>query len=136
MPRPPAPAGRPYTQVLVIEDFPDTTLARQLSPNGRVHWRVKDNARKRAAERIATECTRQGMQAWDFRVRLTMRWVFPQRGRHDPDNLIATAKAVIDALVRKRLISDDSSEHLEIAPPEVVVERRRRALEITLEALT
>lgn len=130
-----AAAPSPYVQTLVIEDFPDTTLARQLSPNGRAHWRVKDNARKRAAERIATECTRQGMHAWDFRVRLTMRWVFPKRGRHDQDNLIATAKCFIDAMVRKRLISDDSSEHLEIAPPEVVYEKGRRALEITLEAV-
>src|SRR5690349_23235890 len=77
-------------QTMVLEDFPSPKLARQLSPNGRVHWAVRAEAKREAAHRIACECLLQRVYAIDGPVRLTFRWVFPTAGRHDLDNLIAT----------------------------------------------
>lgn len=67
-------------------------------------------------------------------VRLTFRYVFPDRGRHDLDNLsTGVTKAAIDALVRGEWIAADDSEHVVGVKAEAVYEKGRRALEIIIE---
>lgn len=118
---------------MVLEDFPSPKLARQLSPNGRVHWAVRAEAKREAAHRIACECLLQRVYAIDGPVRLTFRWVFPTAGRHDLDNLIATCKPLIDAMVTGGLLDDDDSTHVVAIAAEVRHEKGRRAMEILIE---
>lgn len=120
-------------QTIVLEDFPDPQLARRLSPNGRVHWAVRAKAKDEAAHRIACECLLQRIVPPDAPVRLTFRWFFPTQGRHDIDNLIATAKPLIDALVLAGMLDDDDSTHVVAVTAEALYDRGRRALEIVIE---
>jgi Holliday junction resolvase RusA-like endonuclease len=119
-------------QTLVLDDFPDPQLARRLSPNGRVHWAVRAKAKDAARRRIACECLLQRIVPPDAPVRLTFRWCFPTLGRHDIDNLIATAKPLIDALVEAGVLDDDDSTHVVAVTAEVAYEKGRRALEIVI----
>lgn len=123
--------GRP--QRLILEDFPSPQLARRLSPNGRVHWAVRAEAKREAAHRMACESVIQRIVPVDGAVRLTFRWVFPTAGRHDIDNLIATCKPLIDSMVTSGLLTDDDSRHVVGIAAESVHERGRRALEVLIE---
>lgn len=123
-------------QILILEEFPDPRLARQLSPNGRVHWATRAMAKKEAAHRIAGACLLQRITPVDGLCRLVFRWVFPTAGRHDVDNCIATAKPMIDSLVEAGVLEDDDSRHVVSVTAEVAYERGRRALEIVVEPVT
>lgn len=120
-------------QTLVLEDFPNPLLARRLSPNGRVHWAVRAEAKRIAAHRIACECLLQSVVPADGPVRLAFRWVFPTAGRRDLDNLIATAKPLIDSMVTAGVLTDDDSTHVVSIAASVAHEKGRRALEITID---
>lgn len=53
---------------------------------------------------------------------VTLHWLIPTRHRRDSDNLGATLKAVLDALVAEKVLPDDSWVHVpragcEIHPP-------------------
>lgn len=120
-------------QRLVLEDFPQPDVARSLSPNGRVHWARRNKARKLVAERVTLEARAQGLRPASGPVRLTLVWVFPTKVRHDLDNLIATGKPVVDALVRGKWLEDDDSDHVVSVTAETVYQKRRRALEIVME---
>lgn len=122
-------------QTLILEGFPDPKLARKLSPNGRVHWAERAGAKREAASRIAGECLLQRVYAVEGPARIVFRWVFPTAGRHDLDNLIATAKPLIDALVLAGALEDDDSRHLVSVTAEAVHEPGQRRLEIVIEAL-
>lgn len=123
---------KPRSQTIVLPDFPDPKLARQLSPNGRVHWATRAMAKKEAAHHIACACLLQGVIPPEGPVTLVFRWVFPTRGRHDVDNCIATAKPMIDALVEAGVLDDDDSRHVVAVTAEVAYERGRRALVVTI----
>jgi Holliday junction resolvase RusA-like endonuclease len=116
----------------VLEDFPSPALARSLSPNGRVHWARRHEAKREAAHRVACEALLRRVVPVNGPVRITFRWIFPTAGRHDLDNLIATAKPLIDALVTAGLLEDDDSRHVVGIAAEVRLERGRRALEIEI----
>lgn len=123
------------SQWLVLEDFPDPALARALSPNGRAHWGGKDRAKKRVAAVVAGQSIAQGIDPMPSPVRLTFRWIFPNRRRRDIDNLsTGVVKVVIDSLVRHGTLVDDDSTHVVAVTAEAVYERGRRALEIAMEA--
>lgn len=127
-----SPAGRGAVQTLRVDDFPSPGLARALSPNGRVHWARRAEAKRAVARHIAAAAVLQGIGAVDGPVRVSFRWVFPTNGRHDIDNLIATSKPIIDALVTAGILEDDDSRHVVAVSADVAVEKGRRALEITL----
>lgn len=118
-------------QRLVLDDFPDPADARALSPNGRVHWATRNAARKEVASRVVVEATRSGLRPAAGPVRLTFRYVYPDRRRRDVDNLATgVTKACVDALVRGRWLAADDSEHVVGVEAVPVVERGRRRLEI------
>lgn len=123
-------------QTLRIEDFPSPQVARALSPNGRAGYWARVRAKRLVAERVMVELQRQGVQPMHGRVRLTVRWVFPQRRRRDADNHAGggCVKAAIDVLEQAHIIPADDSDHLELAPVELVVEPGQRRMELRLEA--
>lgn len=121
-------------QRLVLESFPSPLLARSLSPNGRVHWGVRDKGRRLVHAVVVAEVQRSGMRPASGPVRVTFRYVRPTRGRVDLDNLsTGVSKACLDALVRSGMLADDDSRHVVAVTAEAVYEKGRRALEIIVE---
>lgn len=81
---------------------------------------------------MACEALLQRIVPVEGPVRLAFGWVFPTAGRHDLDNLIATAKPLIDALVTAGILQDDDSRHVVGISAEVRVEKGRRALVVEI----
>lgn len=124
------------SQTLVLEGFPQPSTARALSPNGRVHWGVRDKARKHVAAVVAGAGIAQRLEPTSGPVRLTFRWIFPTRARRDLDNLsTGVVKVVIDSLVRQYVLVDDDSTHVVAVTAEAVYEKGRRALVIVMEGV-
>lgn len=95
-------AGSP----LVIElPFPDS----KLNPNGRHHYLVKNAAFQQAKDEavvaIRTQWTEPGVP---LPVRIVLHFRCPSKQRRDLDNLVASIKPYIDALVHCRVIEDDN----------------------------
>ena len=121
-------------QRLVLEGFPSPLLARSLSPNGRVHWGVRDKARRMVQIVVVAEVQRSGMRPAAGPLQVTFRYIRPTRGRVDLDNLsTGVSKACLDSLVRAGVLVDDDSRHVVELRAEAVYEKGRRALEIILE---
>jgi Holliday junction resolvase RusA-like endonuclease len=125
--------GCTWRQTLYVEDFPATSDARALSPNGRAHWATKSAARKEVASRVVVEATVSRLRPVRGSVRLTFRYFFPTRRQRDVDNLTTgVTKAAIDALVRGRWIEADDSETVLSVVAEAKYERGARRLEIVI----
>lgn len=123
-------------QTLILEDFPDPKLARALSPNGRVHWAVRKQARQHVEWVVGLAICEQRLtdELMGERVRIAYRWVMPDRRRRDIDNhSTGVVKCVQDSLVRLGLISADDTSCVVGISTEIVVEKGRRALVVTVE---
>lgn len=124
-------------QTLVLEDFPRPEIARALSPNGRAHWAAKRKARLNVVDHVTVAAIRGGLRLMRGQVVLSATFVYPDHRKRDDDNLATgVLKAVRDCLVLGQWLEADDIEHLRQMPVEVRVEKGRRALEITLEAVT
>lgn len=123
-------------QTLVLDDFPDPALARALSPNGRAHWAAKRKAREMVEWVVGIAICEQRLtdELLGERVRITYRWIVPDRRRRDLDNhTTGVVKVVQDCLVRLGMIdADDSSCVVDVAT-EIMYERGSRRLEVTIE---
>jgi Holliday junction resolvase RusA-like endonuclease len=128
-----ARAGRGHR--LVLDDFPDPRLARQLSPNGRAHWGARVAARDRVARHVVAAVLLEVLPRPILPpVVLAPVYVFPDHRRRDADNLsTGVLKAVIDCLVRCGVLVGDHLDVLRLAPVEVLVEKGERRLELRLE---
>ena len=83
-----------------------------LSMNDRTHWRVR--ARKVADTRAATFALvnrRLPIFAPDH-VAVTLTYYPRDSRRRDADNLVATLKAVCDAIVDARIVPDDTPRYM------------------------
>jgi hypothetical protein len=120
---------------LVLDNFPQPNVARALSPNGRAHWATRAEMRRLVQTHVRCAVLREQVLAVARpRVRLSLRYVFPQERPRDPDNwTTGVTKAVIDELVRIGILDADDSKHLDLAPVELHVERGQRRLEIQWE---
>jgi crossover junction endodeoxyribonuclease RusA len=83
--------------------------SRVLSPNARVHWRVK--AAAAAAHRRTAEIgarTAGPLPSWES---ATMQCVFywPDKRRRDDDNAMSSTKAYRDGIADSAIVRDDSS---------------------------
>lgn len=105
---------------------------RVLSPNSRGHWAPKAKAVKEYRFRAwaeglaATNGYRPGWASAEVRAVFCV----PDKGRRDPDNLMASLKAAWDGFVDARILTDDKA--LIIHPPVVMVDRKWPRVEITL----
>jgi len=114
----------------------DPRLVARLSPNSRAqsHW-PRTKARERVMDHTARVARVQGLRPVHGPVRITFRWVFPNRIRRDADNYAGNGcvKAILDALVRAEYLVDDSTEYVPEVRSEVVYEMGERRLEIVIE---
>lgn len=121
-------------QTLVLEGYPSVAQASLLGPNrGTRRWGV---AKERAAvhERVAVEARMQRLEAVAPPVLMTLTYVVPDRTRRDWDNYALIGKPCQDGLVKAGILAGDHFEML-TAAVRFRVEKGRRALEITLEAV-
>lgn len=118
---------------------------KELSPNARVHWRAKHNHTK-AYRRDCGWTAKGALLEWEAEHHATtamfplrapvtahVTFVVPDKRRRDLDNLSASMKAAWDGIVDAGVLVDDSSEHLQHAAPELVVERGTREVRVVLE---
>jgi Holliday junction resolvase RusA-like endonuclease len=130
------PAAAGVREVLVLEDFPRPEIARALSPNGRAHWAAKKKVREQVEWIVGNAIFDQRLSdaLLGHRVRITYRWVFPDRRKRDLDNHSSgVIKVVQDSFVRIGLIDADDTSCVVATATEITVERGRRALIVTLE---
>lgn len=121
-------------QVLVVEDFPRPTVARALSPNGRVHWSVSHAARDEVAEAVAFAARDQAIRPTTGQVVLSPTFVYPDRRKRDDDNLATgVMKAVRDALVRLNVLAADDTGYVRQEPARVEVRPGERRLLLDIE---
>ncbi|GAI70310.1 unnamed protein product [marine sediment metagenome] len=62
------------------------------------------------------------------KARLNLTFVFAEQRRRDRDNLLATFKPGLDAIVDAGLLLDDDSEHLDIGKVDILVDPERTPL--------
>lgn len=139
IPSPDTSARCTASQTLVLADFPDPKLARALSPNGRAHWATKKRARDIIEWIVGQAIFEQRLtdELLGRQVRITYRWVLPDRRRRDLDNhSTGVVKVVQDCLVRLGLIDADDTSCVVGISTEIVYERGARRLEITVAPAT
>jgi len=84
-------------------------LQPHLSPNARVHWRVKAKAVKLLKEAAyLCACEARG-QVWEVfnRPVIELTFYIKDNRRHDPDNALAMCKPIFDSLILAELIRTD-----------------------------
>ena len=88
---------------------------RELSPNARVHWRVKAEFTAWYRQFSCTYALQHRFQRrthWDTpsRAKVDITFVVPDQRRRDKTNLAASFKAGLDGLVDAGIIKDDNHE--------------------------
>lgn len=123
-------------QTLIIENFPRPEIARVLGPNGgRAHWAVARKARLNVIDHVTVAAIKQSLRQMRGFVVLEPLWIYPDHRQRDGDNLATgVMKAAIDTLVNGGWLVADDVAHLCISPPVVLVDKRRRALELRFES--
>lgn len=81
-----------------------------LSLNKRMHWRVENSWKKQLHNDVLVLCLLNHLPKDQARARVTLVWHPHDKRRRDTDNPVPTLKALIDGLVKYRLVTDDSSE--------------------------
>ena len=72
---------------------------KELSPNGRTHWRVLAKTKKAYREACAWSAKEQGAGRIEAqKLHLTITFVPPNRRAHDLDNCLARLKSGLDGL--------------------------------------
>lgn len=84
--------------------------AKELSPNARVHWAVRNKHRKAAREGAAwLALITLGRKKLAFaRAAVTIEFSPPDRRKRDVDNMLASCKAMLDG-VAEAIAIDDSN---------------------------
>ncbi len=103
-------------------EVPLSLPPKELSPNARVHWRVKAKFTKSArsiaacSAIIASDMQRLGWKA----ARVKCVFTFGDKRQRDKDNLLASMKAYFDGLADAGVVENDSQltyEPIEITAP-------------------
>lgn len=126
-------------QSLVIPDFPHPTVARALSPNGRLNRLSKEyrKARLVVIDNTTVYAIKQGLKPMHGKVRMTPYFVYPDHRKRDDDNLATgVTKLVRDTLVKGGWLEADDKEHLEQASVTVVIEKGHREMRLEFEELS
>ncbi|MAH45500.1 hypothetical protein CMI37_06705 [Candidatus Pacearchaeota archaeon] len=86
---------------------------RDLSPNKRLHhmklYKAKDAAKELAIAKIREQGRPKQPLDW---AHIAITWVAKDKRRRDIDNLMASMKPYLDALVAEGVIADDSADHV------------------------
>lgn len=105
--------------------------AKELSPNARVHWRVKAKHTKAAREQAHAMARSFNRPMWKAAT-VKCVFTFGDTRRRDKDNLLASMKAYFDGLADAGVVENDSQltyEPIQVTAPDrankrVVVEIR------------
>jgi Holliday junction resolvase RusA-like endonuclease len=81
--------------------------SKELSPNARVHWRVKAKATKSARQHSGTLGLAHGRPMWKS-ANVRCVFTFGDKRPRDKDNLLASMKAYFDGLADAGIIENDS----------------------------
>lgn len=112
----------------------------EMSPNWRGHWAERYKAGRVYQDAVFYECIdtcnrlqrlprRPGFPLFQ-KPRLDLTFVFPNYRKRDEDNLRASFKPGLDAIVQAGLIEGDTMENLVMGKIEVQVDRSRAPLTI------
>ncbi len=110
---------------------------RGLSPNSRLHWRVKAAAVAEYREDcgwIAKEAAQKLQAPLQPPVRAQVLYVLPDRRRRDPDNLLAMLKPAWDGMVDAGLLVDDRIGTLSVDDLQFKYRARHGAVQVTLRS--
>lgn len=106
-----------------------------LSPNSRAYWAKKNRDKKVYHDTVFYCCVdarNKGLMRGEafplIKAKVNLTFVFNDRRRHDRDNLLASFKSGLDAIVDSGLILDDDADHLEIGKVDTVVDPSRAPL--------
>lgn len=106
--------------------------SRELSPNGRFHWRSSARAKKfaRLTAKYATEAQAGFARAGGEMAKATCeaRFYFKQDRRRDRDNLLASLKAYFDGVADAGLVRNDSD--MTYLPVVVAIDRTNPRVEL------
>jgi len=105
------------------------------------HWKVKHGERKMWGRQVLAippgpwRDNHVIPEGWEklCRVRLTItmyRW-----NRQDPGNRETSVKPLVDALVGRGWLVDDSDKWLDLVVPPEIIDRKRQRTEVTWEAI-
>ena len=121
----------PVTEMLRLElPLP----AKELSPNARVHWSVRNRATQEAKDAVVCAVLEQRARSKPLATAtVTVRFVVPNYRRRDHQNLIASSKAYVDGLVLAGVIVDDDTKHIKEVYPPVEMRRGQRMTIIEVE---
>ena len=123
-------------QRLTLPDFPHPVTARTLSPNGRAHWRTRNQAVQDVHEYVWFYAKQQHLSQMRGRIKMYPKFVYPNHRKRDDDNLATgILKAARDCLVRGGWLAADDMAALRQMPVEVSVEKGRRELILEFELL-
>ena len=110
---------------ITIPNLPPSAL----SPNARVHWRVRAPIAAAAKEEAMVLCwgamqdmrLEMGIERWKEYPNYPLdgcvvrfRYGLPDKRRRDLDNLISASKAYLDGVVASGLIRDDSHRNISL----------------------
>lgn len=104
------------------------------SPNARVHWAERKRDADIYAKAVFYECVqlRNNIEASSrqpfgppYQARVDLTFIFPERRRRDPDNMVACFKPGLDAVVRSGLLSEDSADRISIGSVKIEVDPAR-----------
>src|SRR3990167_3231811 len=94
---------------IIVEHLP----YRELSPNSREHFMVKARAVKAQREEVGWLAKVQWHDQSPMRhARISYRFIVQDKRHRDIDNLIASAKSMVDGLVDGGVLEADDAEHL------------------------
>lgn len=91
-------------------------ITKPLSLNDRSHWSAKA-AQVAELRADAGWCAKAAKIAKCQKIKVTLIYEPRDKRRRDKDNLVATLKPVVDALVDISVIPDDTPEHVEYDMP-------------------
>ena len=110
--------GVPLTLRIEIPGLPPA----ECSPNARVHWAVKAKAAKQygtTVSYVAVDAKNRSKNPAQWQdldgARVSVTFMLPNNRRRDLDNLIASFKSALDALVRCGILLDDSAGHVTVS---------------------
>jgi hypothetical protein len=125
---------------LILEDFPPARwrysrtkppadLARVLSPNGRYDWYTRWLATRYVQARVWLAVRSKSILPVSPPARLQLTYVRPTQRARDTDNWTSgVTKALIDGLVKSKVLAGDDAERLQLSPVRLVVEPGHRYL--------
>ncbi len=88
---------------------------KELSPNARLHWSKKQQAKHKMQDDVLALVKEQGWSGPALeRAVVKFSWGMPDKRRRDLDNCLSSCKAALDAIVAAGVIVDDSWQNIKI----------------------